>query len=226
MVAGPNISIIGGLIGDPARAAMLNALMSGRALTATELAQSGGVTAQTASSHLSKLVDGGLLTVRKQGRHRYFALAGDDVASMLEAMMGLALKTAPPPVRTGPRDPRLRNARICYDHLAGDMGVELFNALVENGMLQSIDEAVLLTDAGALKFREFGIDIDALRRARRPTCRACLDWSARRIHLAGGLGAAILARFTERKWAWRIPDTRIIEFSPEGRKQYKRLCSL
>ncbi len=225
MIAGPNISIIGGLIGDPARAAMLNALMSGRALTATELAQSGGVTAQTASSHLSKLVDGGLLTVRKQGRHRYFALAGDEVASMLEAMMGLASKTTSPHVRTGPRDPRLRKARICYDHLAGDMGVDLFNALVGNGKLQSIDEAVLLTDAGAALFREFGIDVDALQRARRPTCRACLDWSARRIHLAGGLGAAILDLFTDRKWAWRIPDTRIIEFSPEGQRRYKRLCS-
>jgi len=225
MTAGPNISIIGGLIGDPARAAMLNALMSGRALTASELAQSGGVTAQTASSHLSKLVDGGLLTVRRQGRHRYFALAGEDVAAMLEAMMGLALKTAPAPVRTGPRDPRLRKARICYDHLAGDMGVELFNALVENGLLQNIDEAVLLTEAGTRRFKAFGIDIDTLQRARRPTCRACLDWSVRRVHLAGGLGAAILTHFTERNWAWRIPDTRIIEFSPEGQRRYKHLCS-
>ena len=224
MSAGPNIAVIGGLIGDPVRAAMLNALMSGRALTASELAQVGGVTLQTASSHLGKLTDAGLLTMRRQGRHRYFTLSDDDVADVLEGLMGLAERTLGGPVRTGPRDPKLRHARICYDHLAGDMGVNLFNGLVSKQWLTSDNGAVAITACGAERLAEFGLDVEAIRRARRPACRACLDWSARQNHLAGGLGAAILARFTERRWARREAGTRIITFTPEGLRQYQRLA--
>ena len=223
MSVGPNIAIIAGLVGDPARASMLSALMAGRALTASELAQVAGVTVQTASSHLSKLSDGGLIAARKQGRHRYFTLSGDDVAQVLEGLMGLAERTLAKPVRTGPRDPGLRKARICYDHLAGEMGVGLFSAFVDRGFVADGAEDLTLTEKGRHFFTDFGLDLGALESARRPVCRPCLDWSARRTHLAGGLGAAILTHFTDRKWAWRVPNTRVIEFSPKGLKEYRSL---
>lgn len=204
---------------------MLGALMSGRALTASELARTGGITVQTASSHLSKLVDGGLLAARKQGRHRYFTLADQNVADVLEQLMRLTEQKLPAPIPTGPRDSNLRHARICYDHLAGEMGVGLFRALTDRGLLAEQGEAISVTDKGNAAFEEFGIDMVALQKARRPTCRACLDWSARRTHLAGGLGAALLSKFFEKKWAWRVPETRVIEFSPEGLRHYQHLCT-
>ncbi|WP_425405671.1 ArsR/SmtB family transcription factor [Hwanghaeella sp.] len=225
MPAGPNIAIIAGLVGDPARAGMLSALMAGRALTASELAQVAGVTVQTASSHLSKLSDGGLIVARKQGRHRYFTLSGDDVAQVLEGLMGLAERILAKPVRTGPKDPGLRKARICYDHLAGEMGVGLFQSFVERGLIKDDADDLALTEDGRRFFTDFGLDMGSLESARRPVCRPCLDWSARRTHLAGGLGAAILDHFTSRKWAWRVPDTRMIEFSPKGLREYQALCS-
>ena len=225
MTVGPNIAIIAGLVGDPARAGMLSALMAGRALTASELAQVAGVTVQTASSHLSKLSDGGLIVARKQGHHRYFTLSGDDVAQVLEGLMGLAERTLAKPVRTGPKDPGLRKARICYDHLAGEMGVGLFAACVARGFIKDGTEDLELTAKGRGFFTDYGLDMEALENARRPVCRPCLDWSARRTHLAGGLGASILTHFTDRKWAWRVPETRVIEFSPKGLKEYHTLCS-
>lgn len=224
MSVGPNIAIIAALVGDPARASMLGALMAGRALTASELAQVAGVTVQTASSHLAKLSDGGLIAARKQGRHRYFTLSGDDVAQVLEGLMGLAERTLAKPVRTGPRDPGLRKARICYDHLAGEMGVGLFAACVTRGFIKERSEELELTAGGRQFFTDFGLDLKALDAARRPVCRPCLDWSARRTHLAGGLGAAILSHFIDRKWAWRVPDTRMIEFSPKGLQEYRALA--
>ena len=129
MKDGPDIALVGSLVGDPARANMLASLMTGRALTATELAQEAGVTPQTASTHLARLVDGGLLLAEKQGRHRYFRLADPDVAQTLEALMGLAARAGHLRVRTGPKDPEMRRARVCYDHLAGDLGVKLFDRL-------------------------------------------------------------------------------------------------
>src|ERR1700749_3190422 len=130
MKDGPDIAMIAALVGDPGRANMLTALMAGQALTAGELAPKAGVTAQTASSHLAKLEAGGLLVSRKQGRHNYYALSGPDVAALIEALMGLAARTGHPRVRTGPREPGLRQARVCYDHLAGDFGVALLDSLL------------------------------------------------------------------------------------------------
>src|ERR1700743_732143 len=130
MKAGPSIAPIATLAGDPARANMLSALLGGKALTASELASEAGVTAQTASSHLAKLEAGGLVAVAAQGRHRYLRLAGADVAEMLETMMGVAARTGHLRTRPGPGDPAIRKARICYDHLAGEMGVSMFDALV------------------------------------------------------------------------------------------------
>ena len=220
MREGPDIARIGALIGDPARANMLTALMSGKALTATELAAEAGVTAQTASAHLAKLAEAGLTEARKQGRHRYFTLADDEVGAVLEAVMGLAAKRGHLRTRTGPKDPALREARVCYNHLAGEMGVRLYDSMLASGGLMANGEEILLTDRGENFVRDFGIDLGGLNTSRRPMCRACLDWSARRTHLAGALGQALLTRMIDLSWAKRLPDSRIIEFSMSGRKAF------
>ena len=197
MKDGPDIALLGSLMGDPARANMLTALMSGKALTVSELATEAGVTLPTTSAHLAKLEAGGLVRRRKQGRHRYFSLADGDVASVLESMMGLAAKKGHSRVRTGPKEPALRKARVCYNHLAGDLGVQMFDSLVAETHLSRDDEHVELTDVGRAFISDFGIDVAALETSRRPLSKSCLDWSVRRTHLAGSLGAAFLDRFRE-----------------------------
>jgi DNA-binding transcriptional ArsR family regulator len=221
MKDGPDIAQIGGLIGDPARANMLTALMSGKALTAAELAHEAGVTPQTASTHLARLVEGGMICQRKQGRHRYYTLSDADVGKVLEGLMGLAARRGHLRTRTGPRDPALRKARICYDHLAGDFGVRMFDSLMNRGLLiQETRERIVPSAAGEAFFREIGIEPDRPRKSRRPLCRACLDWSARKNHLAGSLGAELLVRFFDLGWAKRVADSRVIAFSPEGERQF------
>lgn len=223
MKEGPDIAHIAALIGDPARANMLTALMSGKALTVTELAEEAGVTVQTASSHLSKLDEGGLLRPRKQGRHKYFALASDEVAHVLEALMGLAARSGYLRKRTGPRDAELRQARVCYNHLAGDMGTQLFDSLMSHGHLVLDGDALELTKTGTAFANEFEIDIESLRKARAPVCRECLDWSERRSHLAGSLGRAFLRRFEELSWARRDQRTRVVTFSRNGATAFNAL---
>lgn len=222
MKDGPDIARIAALIGDPARANMLTALMSGKALTATELAGEAGVTLQTASAHLAKLETGGLLAMRKQGRHKYVSLASEQVAQTLEALMGLAAGTGHLHTRTGPRDQALREARVCYNHLAGDMGILLYDRLLAQGWLRDDPEFPALTDTGADRMRALGLDIAALQSTRRPICRACLDWSERRTHLAGGLGQALLDMMLTRGWATRLPDSRVIAFSATGKTAFHR----
>lgn len=217
MREGPDIARIAALVGDPARSAMLLALMDGRALTATELAGRGGITKQTASSHLAKLVDGDVLSVEIQGRHRYFRLAGPHVGSLLEALMVFSSDAAPP-VRTGPKEPELRKARICYDHLAGEMGVQLFDRMQNDGWL--LDD-LTVTDRGWTKLSELGVTADLLPASNRPLCRCCLDWSQRRNHLAGRIGKAILDRFISQAWAKRVPASRVISFTPEGERRFQ-----
>ncbi len=223
MKEGPDIARVAALIGDPARANMLTALMSGKALTASELAEEAGVTLQTASSHLSKLDEGGLLRPRKQGRHKYFSLASVEVAHVLESLMGLAAGAGHLRVRTGPKDTRLRKARVCYNHLAGDMGAQLFEGLLARGYLRLAGESLSLSDAGRDFVVEFGVELASLEKKRAPLCLECLDWSARRSHLAGGLGRAFLARFEELSWARREEKTRVVTFSRTGEEAFERL---
>lgn len=218
MKEGPDIASVAAMIGDSARANMLTALMSGKALTATELAGEAGVTAQTASAHLGKLVDAGLLTLRRQGRHRYFALAEDDVGVVLEGLMGLTAARERMRTRTGPRDPGLRRARVCYNPLAGELAVEICERLRGDGRIVETSEDVTLTDAGRAFFGAFCVDLAPLERARRPLCRSCLDWSMRRTHLAGGLGTAILDRIHVLGWARREPVRRVVPFTREGER--------
>ncbi len=220
MKVGPDIALLGSLVGDPARANMLTALMSGKALTASELAAEAGVTRQTASAHLGRLETGGLVRQRKQGRHRYFSLADDDVGRVLESMMGLAAKKGHSRTRTGPKEPALRKARVCYNHLAGELGVRMLDSLTTRKFLVEDGDDLELTAAGRIFVRQFGVDIDALRTSRRPLCKACLDWSARRSHLAGALGTALLQRFYQLGWAKRETGTRIVAFSKEGEARF------
>ena len=221
MKDGPIIAPVAALAGDPARANMLVALLSGKALTASELANEAGITAQTASSHLAKLEAGGLIAAVKQGRHRYFHLADRDVAQMLEALMGVAARAGHLRTRPGPSDPAMRKARMCYDHLAGEMGVALFDSLVARGHIAEEKEAIALTRKGETFLQDFGIDTDALRGERRPLCRSCLDWSMRRAHLSGALGGALLSRVYALDWAKRDRKSRAVIFTPRGEKRFR-----
>jgi DNA-binding transcriptional ArsR family regulator len=222
MSDGPHIARIASLVGDPARAEMLTALLGGQALTATELAGVAGITKQTASAHLSKLLDARLIAVRAQGRHRYCQLADDDVAHLLESIMGVAYRAGAVRLRSSPREPALRNARLCYDHLAGDVGVQVFDSLVQRGLLIGVNETLAITESGGQFFRDFGVDLDALAKCRRPLCRMCLDWSVRRHHLAGSLGAAVLARIFRLGWARRARHSRVVIFSSAGQTALRR----
>lgn len=225
MKEGPDIARLGSLIGDPARANMLTALMAGRALTASELALEAGISQQTASAHLRKLEDGGLLIRRKQGRHRYFALTDERVAHMIEAMMGLTAEVGLKRVRTGPKDDRMREARVCYDHLAGAAGTQLFERMVARGLLAIEGGGLGLSENGERFVADLGVDLAALRGKRSPLCRECLDWSERRSHLAGSVGRALLARFEELGWARRDGDSRAVLFSPSGRRAFDSLLA-
>jgi len=216
MKGSPNIARVGSLIGDTTRASMLTALMSGKALTVSELAREAGVTVQTASSHLAKLEQGRLLKLRKQGRHKYFSLASDEVAHVLEALMGLVAGNQPLRSIIGPPDLALRHARVCYNHLAGDKGVQLYDTLLSHGHLQKIKGELRLTRSGDNFSTEFGIDIVQLRSEKAMMCRDCLDWSERRSHLAGSLGRAYLRRFEELRWVKRSEGTRVIKFTRKG----------
>jgi DNA-binding transcriptional ArsR family regulator len=226
MKAGPDIAMVASLVGDPARANMLTALLSGRALTASELSQEAGVTPQTASSHLSKLEAGGLIEQEKQGRHRYYRLADPDVGGVLEGLAALAARAGHLRVRTGPKDPALRHARICYDHLAGDLGVQMLDSLRQRKLIRQHKHDIELTTEGE-RFLEKALQIDAqsLAHPRRPVCKACLDWSERRHHLAGTLGAALMRRFTELNWAARDRElgSRVVQFTRQGEKRFAAL---
>jgi DNA-binding transcriptional ArsR family regulator len=223
MKEGPDIATVAALMGDPGRANMLTALMAGQALTAGELAREAGVTAQTASSHLAKLQAGGLIVGRKQGRHSYYALSGEDVAGALEALMGLAARTGHNRVRTGPRDPALRRARVCYDHLAGELAVGMLENLRARGLVIETAETLSLTPTGRTFMEALGLDLDTVGGTRRPLCKGCLDWSVRRTHLAGALGAALLRRFYALGWASRETGTRLVTFTPRGLQAFREI---
>jgi len=224
----PSVVGIASLIGDQARATMLTALMGGEARTATELATESNITKQTASSHLNKLLDAGLISVQAQGRHRYFQLAAPDVATLLESLMGVAHRTRAVRVRPGPRDPALRKARVCYDHLAGELAVEFYDAIVREKLVRlcKTDDdpnSISLTRAGNEFFKSIGIDTAVFAKSRRPVCRPCLDWSVRRHHLAGVLGQAVLDHCYAKRWAKRVDGTRVVKFTPRGEQAFRAI---
>lgn len=214
-----SIVTLGKAIGDQARATMLSALMSGKALTATELAAVADIMPSTASSHLQKLVELQLLVVCKQGRHRYFQLADAEVAELLESMMTI---TTPLGIETGPKDPHWRQARVCYDHLAGQMGVQLLDSLKQKTYIDDTYQSLIITEPGKAFFAELGLDTTTLPK-RRPLCRHCLDWSERRHHLAGSLGAWLLGFIRAQHWVSQQHDSRILIFSDKGREKFTHL---
>jgi DNA-binding transcriptional ArsR family regulator len=224
----PHVAKIAALIGDPARANILKALMDGRARTAKELAQIAGVSPQTTSGHLAKLFDGGLLGLARQGRHRYYHLAHAQVAAAIESLMALAGEQPLPKHHHHTRVAgALRAARTCYDHIAGRLGVCLFDQLVARGCILPASETgetedFVVTAAGRQLFAALQIDIDGLARrksngGKRRFARACLDWSERSPHLAGSLGAALAERCFDLGWLERRRDSRAVTLTPAGR---------
>jgi DNA-binding transcriptional ArsR family regulator len=214
MSVSTSISEVAALVGDRARAEMLSVLMSGRAMTAKELAYAAKVTPQTTSEHLSKLVQAGILTFTTQGRFRYFRVASSTVSQMLESIMNVALSNSKRvPVF---RDRTLARARMCYDHLAGEISVAIADSLIRNGYLILGPEGGELTETGEVFLANLGVDVAESRRRRRVFCRPCLDWSERRFHIAGSIGAT-LAQFCFRmKWVKRIEDSRALLITPAG----------
>lgn len=216
MKDGPIIANVAALIGDPARANILTALMAGKALTVSELANEAGVTLQTTSAHLAKLLAGGMVAARKQGRHKYFELASSKVAEAIEVLMGLAVDTGHLRTRIGPRDEELRAARRCYNHLAGSAGVQLYDSLTRRRYLNVDTGGLSLSAEGSEFVSSLGIDLDQLSKSRTPLCRECLDWSERKTHLAGSLGRALLDYMIEGKWVRQNANSRAIIFTPRG----------
>ncbi len=213
------------LVGDPTRASMLMALMDGRALTASELARAAGVTPQTASGHLARLAAAGPLAAQRQGRHHYHRLASPAIARMLESIAEVSQAGAPAARRTvvtGPRDRAMRTARTCYDHLAGRLGVALADSLTGHGHLELSPEGGALTAAGLAFLRDFGVDLGAAPRATvRVFCRPCLDWSERRLHVGGALGAALAARCFALGWIKHSEASRAVVVTPAGTSGFR-----
>jgi DNA-binding transcriptional ArsR family regulator len=218
MSSAPDLARVAALIGDRARAAMLTHLMSGQTVPATELARVAGVTKQTASTHLARLVSGGLVSVEPSGRNRFFRLAGPDVGELLEDLMGVAQRVGAVRAPSVPGDPALRRARVCYDHLAGELGVFVFASITRQGLLRFLEGKLILTAGGERFFESMGIDLEALHRQRRAFCLACRDWTERRHHLAGALGAAVLEHCIGRGWARRQRGSRALHFSAVGER--------
>jgi DNA-binding transcriptional ArsR family regulator len=222
---GPHIARVASLIGDQARAEILTVLMADRALTATELAHHAGITRATASTHLAKLVDARLLSMVKQGRHRYFRLADRDVARLLESLMGVAFRSGAVRLASSPREPALRKARICYDHLAGELAVWAFERMVAKRVFAIDPTSFALTASGARWFESRGISTESLANPRRVLCRPCLDWGERRHHLAGALGAALMQHCFDLRWARRVANSRVVAFTPLGERELRRMIS-
>jgi DNA-binding transcriptional ArsR family regulator len=211
-----DLAAVGSLFGDRTRAQILLALDDGRARSAGELGALTGVTKATVSAHLARLVDGGLLTGESSGRHRYFRLAGPSVAAAIEAMLGLAPTQPVRSLRGARVAAGMRYARLCYDHLAGQVGVGLTDAMIARGQISDTGGGYLITEAGAELLAGFGIDVAELRRSRRNFARGCQDWTERTPHLAGALGAAIATRMIERDWLIRRPHDRVLTLSQLG----------
>jgi DNA-binding transcriptional ArsR family regulator len=219
----PNIARIAALIGDPARANMLVALMQGGALTVSELSAEAGVGLATTSSHVAQLQAGGLITARKSGRHKYLELASGDVAALVEQLMALSgVLSGATPLRhkPGPKDAAMRHARVCYDHLAGATGVQLYQSLTQRGYLAHGADGLALSPTGVAFAQDFGVAPHDLRPGRPALCRDCLDWSMRKSHLAGRFGRALLVQMEIKGWLKRQPASRTIVFSTKGQAAF------
>jgi DNA-binding transcriptional ArsR family regulator len=222
MITGPIIAEIAALVGDPARATMVSALLDGRTLTASELASAARITPQTASTHLAKLTEAGVLSVVRNGRHRYFRLASPTVADMIDGIVAVALEKRPRYRPLSRQARALSAARICYDHLAGRLSVDLTDSFVAREYIVLDDEVAEITTAGTRFFTEFGIELPTLHSARRHFCRLCLDWTERRPHIAGAVGVAITRRCFDLGWIERIERSHAVIVTPLGRRGFQK----
>jgi len=217
-----DISPVAALMADPARASMLAALLAGRPLAAGELSHVAGITPATASAHLAKLLDGGLVTVTREGRHRYYRLSGHEVAHAIEVIAEISPVRPVRSLRQSREAQALAEARTCYDHLAGRAGVTLFGTFIKEKIISGDgvgrDAAYEVTAEGTERLAGFGIDVAEVRRARRRFAGACLDWTQRRPHLNGALGAAVTARLVELGWIERGPSRRAVRITDEGQE--------
>lgn len=222
----PNMAEIASLLGETSRATMLASMMDGRFHTASELAYMAAIKPQTASFHLAKLVEGKLVKVEKQGRHRYFQLADEEIAHLLESFLAISPSPEVRSLKQSSQMKLLQGARTCYDHLAGKLGVQLTDSLVNAGYLQLEEKEFLITAKGAQFFTDFGLDLDDLKRKRRSFSHACLDWSERRYHLAGALGQGILTHLLSLGWVTRVPSIRAIKVTEKGKAGFKDVFQL
>jgi DNA-binding transcriptional ArsR family regulator len=217
------IAAIAELIGDPARSGILIALLGGRALPAGELARIAGISAQSASSHLSQLVNGGLLTLETEGRYRYYKIARPEVAHALEALGAISTFPRPGNISQDRQRDGLYLARSCYDHLAGRIAVEMARALESLKVIRACgNREYEIGPRGNAWFSRIGVEPEDLRRSRRVFARACLDWTERKPHIAGALGAAIFSRFVELGWIVRRAKTRAVRITQTGSREFHR----
>lgn len=219
MVKAFDIARAGALIDQPARAEMLRLLSDGRGRTATEIAVETGISRPTASRLLNHVIEAGLVRVDRQGRHRYYRLAGPQVADLLKTLRTVPGHSNPSNTRFGPRDNAMRRARMCYDHLAGELGYGITESLVQRGALVEDGDNFQLTERGERIFADLAIDVAAARRRHRHFARTCLDWSERRPHLAGALGAALAERLFDLGWISRESDARTVHTTPTGHRE-------
>lgn len=226
MNASPNVAEVASILGEPSRSLILTSLMDGRFHTATELAYMAGIKQQTASFHLSKLLKANLITVEKHGRHRYYQLTDGEIAQTLESFLAIA---CPPEIRSLKQSTQmkaLKSGRTCYDHLAGELGVKLTQAMIQEGLIEKEEKEFVVTSKGETFFDEFGLNILELRQKRRSFSRICLDWSERQHHLAGALGEAITIKFVELNWIEKHPSSRAVKVTEEGEFGLKKYFNM
>ena len=226
MNANPNVAIIASLVSEPSRAAILTVLMDGRYHPVNELAYMASIKPQTASFHLSKMVNASIVTVEKQGRHRYYGIQNQEVAQVMESLLLIAPPIEIKSFKQATEDKAIRLARTCYDHLAGELGVQLTDYLIQNGILYEETKEFIVTEKGWEFLTDFQIDLRAAEKKRRSFSHKCLDWSERRHHLAGAIGSALLERLLELNWVEKKKKTRAIKITPKGKKGLKETFSI
>ena len=218
----PNISKIASLISDPTRSSILLSLMDGRIHPASELAYTAKVKPQTASFHLQKMLEANLVSVERHGRHRYYKLTSSDVAKVIEQMLIISPNSPVTSLRDSREKSAIHFARTCYDHLAGYIGVQITNSLIEQGFIKKVDMNYEVTSEGFQFFQEFGIDLEEQKKKRRAYARCCLDWSKREHHIAGALGNALLLKMLELNWITRMPKIRAVKVTPSGKVELQK----
>ncbi|MGS5018228.1 ArsR/SmtB family transcription factor [Paenibacillus sp. JJ1683] len=221
-----NVAMIASLVSEPSRAAILTALLDGRFHTASELAHMAGIKPQTASFHLAKMTEAQVITVEKQGRHRYYGIQDPEVAQVMESLLSIAPPVPIKSFKQASENEAIRLARTCYDHVAGHLGVQIMSFFMQKGILSEDQDELHITQQGEIFFADFQINLKNTKQKRRSFSHKCLDWSERRHHLAGALGSALLDRLFELHWVEHLPTTRAIRITAEGKRGFKEVFSI